>query len=65
MTQPISDRIQREKEWLLARKNCIPDHDDDVMDAEKESSCAWLLFEELAKRYDVLLAHQPELAGKT
>ena len=34
------------------------------MDAEKESSCAWLLFQELAKRYETSLEERPEGAGE-
>lgn len=35
-----------------------------VMDAEKESTCAWLLFEELAKRYEQSLLDNPDIAGE-
>ena len=49
--------IQQEKSWLLARRAVIPDHDDDVMDAEKESTCAWLLFQACKPLYIVFFAY--------
>ncbi|GAA6057922.1 hypothetical protein JCM3770_002210 [Rhodotorula araucariae] len=41
--------VDEEKEWLHSRLGLIPDHDDDVMDEQKVSSCSFLLFQEFAR----------------
>jgi hypothetical protein len=41
--------IAHEKGWLLSQIGLIPDHDDDVMDEQKWSSCSWLLLREFVK----------------
>jgi hypothetical protein len=41
--------ISHEKGWLLSQIGLIPDHDDDVMDEQKWSSCSWLLLREFVK----------------
>ncbi|KAI0343714.1 hypothetical protein BDW22DRAFT_1428263 [Trametopsis cervina] len=38
-----------EKAWLTSQIGLIPDHDDDVMDEQKWSSCSWLLLREFVK----------------
>ncbi|EKM53414.1 uncharacterized protein PHACADRAFT_125129 [Phanerochaete carnosa HHB-10118-sp] len=38
-----------EKAWLQSQIGLIPDHDDDVMDEQKWSSCSWLLLREFVK----------------
>lgn len=35
--------IENEKQWLLSITGIIQDHDDDVMDEQKWSTCSWLL----------------------
>jgi len=46
----IMERLLRsEKAYLLSRIGLIPDHDDDVMDEQKWSSCSWLLIREFVK----------------
>jgi len=50
--QHIMDRLLRsEKAYLLSRIGLIPDHDDDVMDEQKWSSCSWLLVREFVKKH--------------
>jgi hypothetical protein len=41
--------VKHEKSWLLSQIGLIPDHDDDVMDEQKWSSCSWLLLREFVK----------------
>ncbi|KAH8087821.1 hypothetical protein BXZ70DRAFT_899534 [Cristinia sonorae] len=41
--------LQVEKAWLLSQIGLIEDHDDDVMDEQKWSSCSWLLLREFVK----------------
>jgi hypothetical protein len=41
--------VAHEKGWLLSQIGLIPDHDDDVMDEQKWSSCSWLLLREFVK----------------
>jgi hypothetical protein len=41
--------VTHEKGWLLSQIGLIPDHDDDVMDEQKWSSCSWLLLREFVK----------------
>ncbi|GAA5981417.1 hypothetical protein JCM10908_004103 [Rhodotorula pacifica] len=43
------DLVAEETEWLHSHLGLIPDHDDDVMDEQKVSSCSFLLFQHLAK----------------
>ncbi|KAI5121443.1 hypothetical protein M0805_009552, partial [Coniferiporia weirii] len=45
------DMVQKEKGWLLSQIGLIPDHDDDVMDEQKWSSCSWLLLREFVRLY--------------
>ncbi|TIC65155.1 hypothetical protein E3Q01_02332 [Wallemia mellicola] len=39
-----------EKAWLQSQIGLIPDHDDDVMDEQKWSSCSWCLLKYLARQ---------------
>ncbi|KAI0821383.1 hypothetical protein BC629DRAFT_1624062 [Irpex lacteus] len=41
--------LEVEKAWLTSQIGLIPDHDDDVMDEQKWSSCSWLLLREFVK----------------
>lgn len=42
------DMVEQETEWLHHRLGLIPDHDDDVMDEQKVSSCSFVsLFADL------------------
>lgn len=43
--------VEDDLQWLLSKTGIIEDHDDDVMDEQKWSTCSWLLFVELAKRH--------------
>ncbi|GAA5867875.1 hypothetical protein JCM3774_004707 [Rhodotorula dairenensis] len=47
--QAARDLVAEETEWLHSHLGLIPDHDDDVMDEQKVSSCSFLLFQHLAK----------------
>jgi len=50
MTGFAKNHVQAEKAWLLSQIGLIPDHDDDVMDEQKWSSCSWLLLRELVRK---------------
>ncbi|KAM0752357.1 hypothetical protein T439DRAFT_324435, partial [Meredithblackwellia eburnea MCA 4105] len=52
MVAAAKEMIKKEKAWLLSRLSLIPEHDDDVMDEQKVSSCGFLLFHEFAKLAD-------------
>ncbi|GAA6002799.1 hypothetical protein JCM10207_007688 [Rhodosporidiobolus poonsookiae] len=59
MEEAARDLVDEEKEWLHSRLGLIPDHDDDVMDEQKVSSCSFLLFQHfanLAKASEPLVA---------
>ncbi|GAA5909284.1 hypothetical protein JCM6882_003788 [Rhodosporidiobolus microsporus] len=58
MLEAAQDLVQEEKEWLHSRLPMIPDHDDDVMDQQKEASCSFLLFQHFAKQSE---ASEPRL----
>lgn len=45
--------VEQEREWLHHRLGLIPDHDDDVMDEQKVSSCSFVRF--LSLSYSFLL----------
>jgi len=45
-----NNHVQSEKAWMLSQIGLIPDHDDDVMDEQKWSSCSWLLLRELVRQ---------------
>ncbi|GAA5944028.1 hypothetical protein JCM1841_000475 [Sporobolomyces salmonicolor] len=53
--EAAKDLVSEEKEWLHSKLGLIVDHDDDVMDEQKVSSCSFLLFQHFAK-----LASAPE-----
>lgn len=46
--------VEDDLQWLLSKTGIIEDHDDDVMDEQKWSTCSWLLFVELAKKHAAL-----------
>ncbi|KAK4052905.1 hypothetical protein OIO90_004181 [Microbotryomycetes sp. JL221] len=50
--QACQDMIEQEMHWLHHKLGLIPDHDDDVMDEQKVSSCSFLLFQAFAKLAD-------------
>ncbi|KAI5480606.1 hypothetical protein MNV49_000302 [Pseudohyphozyma bogoriensis] len=60
MVAAAEEIIEREKGWLNHKLGLIPDHDDDVMDEQKVSSCSFLLFQEFAR----LAEEDKELMGK-
>ncbi|KAF7799914.1 hypothetical protein EIP86_011157 [Pleurotus ostreatoroseus] len=41
--------VSTERAWLQSVVGLIPDHDDDVMDEQKWSTCSWLLLREFVK----------------
>ncbi|THH01333.1 hypothetical protein EW026_g1355 [Hermanssonia centrifuga] len=49
MLSQAEQMLRVEKAWLLSQIGLIPDHDDDVMDEQKWSSCSWLLLREFVK----------------
>ncbi|KAM0793680.1 hypothetical protein ACM66B_001108 [Microbotryomycetes sp. NB124-2] len=52
MVEAAEAMIESEMHWLHHRLGLIPDHDDDVMDEQKVSSCSFLLFQAFAKLAD-------------
>ncbi|GAA5828237.1 hypothetical protein JCM11251_002650 [Rhodosporidiobolus azoricus] len=50
IVKAAKDMVDEEKEWLHSRLPMIPDHDDDIMDQQKEASCSFLLFQHFAKQ---------------
>ncbi|KAK4050464.1 hypothetical protein OIV83_003534 [Microbotryomycetes sp. JL201] len=52
MVEAAEAMIDSEMHWLHHRLGLIPDHDDDVMDEQKVSSCSFLLFQAFAKMAD-------------
>lgn len=59
MINAVDQLVEDDLQWLLSKTGIIEDHDDDVMDEQKWSTCSWLLFVELAKRQAALEAQQP------
>ncbi|KAI0767071.1 hypothetical protein C8Q74DRAFT_1203613 [Fomes fomentarius] len=51
MVKHAEHMLAVEKAWLLSQIGLIPDHDDDVMDEQKWSSCSWLLLREFVKMH--------------
>jgi len=49
MLRYAGELLTIEKAWLQSQIGLIPDHDDDVMDEQKWSSCSWLLLREFVK----------------
>ncbi|ORY32864.1 hypothetical protein BCR39DRAFT_557421 [Naematelia encephala] len=49
MLEEAEGMIEWERNWLSSKIGLIPEHDDDVMDEQKWSSCSWLLLRHLAK----------------
>ncbi|TCD64562.1 hypothetical protein EIP91_003920 [Steccherinum ochraceum] len=49
MVEQAKLMLSVEKAWLLSQIGLIEDHDDDVMDEQKWSSCSWLLLREFVK----------------
>jgi len=49
MVEYATSMLAVEKAWLLSQIGLIEDHDDDVMDEQKWSSCSWLLLREFVK----------------
>ncbi|KDN36830.1 hypothetical protein K437DRAFT_229516 [Tilletiaria anomala UBC 951] len=54
ITAAAEQLVEDDTQWLLSKTGIIEDHDDDVMDEQKWSTCSWLLFTELAKRQAAL-----------
>ncbi|PWN97081.1 hypothetical protein FA09DRAFT_299005 [Tilletiopsis washingtonensis] len=54
MRAAVRQLVVDDLNWLLSKTGIIEDHDDDVMDEQKWSTCSWLLFVELAKRQKAL-----------
>lgn len=55
----VDQLVEDDLQWLLSKTGIIENHDDDVMDEQKWSTCSWLLFVELAKKQAELEAQQP------
>ncbi|PAV24222.1 hypothetical protein PNOK_0129000 [Pyrrhoderma noxium] len=67
MVKAAHEMVSREKGWLLSQIGLIEDHDDDVMDEQKWSSCSWLLlrkFVQLYKEHEEKVANGEEDPGK-
>jgi hypothetical protein len=54
LLQATDQLVEDDMQWLLSKTGIIEDHDDDVMDEQKWSTCSWLLFVELAERQEAL-----------
>lgn len=61
MLRAAHQLVEDDLQFVLSKTGIIEDHDDDVMDEQKWSTCSWLLFVELAKRQKAL---EEEIASK-
>ncbi|KAN0066559.1 hypothetical protein ACQY0O_000653 [Thecaphora frezii] len=50
MLRAARQLVEDDMQWVLSKTGIILDHDDDVMDEQKWSTCSWLLFSELAAK---------------
>ncbi|KIS71564.1 uncharacterized protein UMAG_12107 [Mycosarcoma maydis] len=50
MLRAARQLVEDDMQWVLSKTGIIEDHDDDVMDEQKWSTCSWLLFCELSKK---------------
>uniref|UniRef100_V5GUS2 AAA protein C-terminal winged helix domain-containing protein n=2 Tax=Kalmanozyma brasiliensis (strain GHG001) TaxID=1365824 RepID=V5GUS2_KALBG len=50
MLRAARQMVEDDMQWVLSKTGIIEDHDDDVMDEQKWSTCSWLLFCELSKK---------------
>ncbi|SPO35199.1 uncharacterized protein PSFLO_00670 [Pseudozyma flocculosa] len=50
MLRAARQLVEDDMQWVLSKTGIIDDHDDDVMDEQKWSTCSWLLFCELAEK---------------
>ncbi|KAJ1037689.1 hypothetical protein NDA14_002651 [Ustilago hordei] len=50
MLRAARQLVEDDMQWVLSKTGIIQDHDDDVMDEQKWSTCSWLLFCELSKK---------------
>lgn len=50
MIRAARQLVEDDMQWVLSKTGIIEDHDDDVMDEQKWSTCSWLLFSELASK---------------
>ncbi|GAC93972.1 hypothetical protein PHSY_001541 [Pseudozyma hubeiensis SY62] len=54
MLRAARQMVEDDMQWVLSKTGIIEDHDDDVMDEQKWSTCSWLLFSELATKQQEL-----------
>lgn len=60
MLRAANQLIEDDMQFLLSKTGIIVDHDDDVMDEQKWSTCSWLLFKHLAERQQALEEEEDE-----
>ncbi|CAO1620819.1 unnamed protein product [Sympodiomycopsis kandeliae] len=58
MLKAAHQLIEDDMQFVLSKTGIIEDHDDDVMDEQKWSTCSWLLFVALAKKQQELEEEQ-------
>ncbi|PWZ03035.1 hypothetical protein BCV70DRAFT_155958 [Testicularia cyperi] len=54
MLRAARQLVEDDMQWVLSKTGIIEDHDDDVMDEQKWSTCSWLLFSELSHKQQEL-----------
>ncbi|TKY90031.1 hypothetical protein EX895_000029 [Sporisorium graminicola] len=64
MLRAARQMVEDDMQWVLSKTGIIEDHDDDVMDEQKWSTCSWLLFCELSKKQKELEDLLEECGGR-
>ncbi|KAI3481503.1 hypothetical protein L1887_56050 [Cichorium endivia] len=64
MLRAARQLVEDDMQWVLSKTGIIEDHDDDVMDEQKWSTCSWLLFCELAHKQKELEDLLNEYGGR-
>ena len=64
MLRAARQLVEDDMQWILSKTGIIEDHDDDVMDEQKWSTCSWLLFCELSKKQKELEDLLDQYGGK-
>ncbi|CDW97127.1 hypothetical protein [Sporisorium scitamineum] len=64
MLRAARQLVEDDMQWVLSKTGIIEDHDDDVMDEQKWSTCSWLLFCELSKKQKELEDLLEEYGGR-
>lgn len=64
MLRAARQLVEDDMQWMQSKTGIIEDHDDDVMDEQKWSTCSWLLFCELSKKQKELEELLEEYGGR-